>query len=431
MTQGPVELYIALLVLCLILSGLLSGSEAALLSIQRVKLHQMLERRVPGARRMARLVEDPQRFLPTILLANNLVNTAAAALGTAIALSFLASQQQAVLAATVAVTVLLLLFGETIPKTVGIRHAETFSLIVARPLGLLGRLLLPFTVLFNWLSRLVLGLLGGPLERNLVTEEELRVMISVGRASGTVDSLEANLLDRVFRFGDRQVREVMTPRIDVVWVPQGATLEQFLALYARQPHSRFPVATDGAENILGVINSRDVFRAMATSRIGPQGDVTALSRPPLFTPETKPVPDLMQELQQSGQVMAVAVDEFGEIAGVVTLTQLVEEVMGPLHEDVPTEEEFFALNDRTFLVDGGARLEDVNERLEVSLPEGDYETLAGFLLDVLGRIPSTGDEYRHDDVQMVVARMRGMKIERVRVTRPAPRPIDDREQEAG
>ena len=425
MSQGPVELYIALLVLC----GLLSGSEAALLSIQRVKLHQMLERRVPGARRMARLVEDPQRFLPTILLANNLVNTAAAALGTAIALSFVSSQQQAVLVATVGITVLLLLFGETIPKTVGIRHAETFSLIVARPLGLLGRLLLPFTVLFNWLSRLVLSLLGGPLERNLVTEEELRVMISVGRASGAVDSLEANLLERVFRFGDRQVREVMTPRIDVVWVPQAATLEQFLALYGRQPHSRFPVATEGAENILGVINTRDVFRAMATNRLGPQDDVTALSRPPLFTPETKPVSELMQELQQSGQVMAVAVDEFGEIAGVATLTQLVEDVMGPLHEDVPSEEEFFALNDRTFLVDGGARVEDVNERLEVALPEGDYETLAGFLLNALGRIPSAGEEYRHEEVHLVVARMQGMKIERVRVTRPIPTPVDDQERE--
>jgi CBS domain containing-hemolysin-like protein len=160
-------------------------------------------------------------------------------------------------------------------------------------------------------------------------------------------------------------------------------------------------------------------------------DITSLSRPPLFTPETKPVSDLMQELQQSGQVMAVTVDEFGDIAGVVTLTQLVEVVMGPVHEDLPSDEEFFALNERTFLVDGGARLDEVNERLAISLPEGDYETIAGFLLTALGRIPATGDEHRHGGVQLVVARMLGMKIERVRVTLPAPTMPEETEREAG
>ena len=431
MAQGPVVLYVVLLVVCLVLSGIFSGSEAALLSVQRVKLHQMVRRRMPGARLVARLVDDPQRFLPTILLANNLVNTAAAALGTAIALTLIGSEQQAVLAATVGVTVLLLVFGETVPKSVGIRHAETVSTLVATPIIVLGRLVLPLTFVLNWVSHRVLLLFGGVPQRNLLTEEELRVMISVGRETGVVDSVEARLLERVFRFGDRQVREVMTPRVEAAWLEQGTTLDQFLGLYGHRPHSWYPVISGNADNIVGVLSIRDTFTAMANGRVAGSDDVTTLCRAAVFTPETKPVPDLMAELQESGDGMAITVDEFGGVAGIVTLIQLVEEVMGPLHADeVPAGEEFFALNDRTFLVDGGARFDEVNERLGIDLPEGDYETIAGFLLTALGRIPTTGEEYSHGDVHLAVTRMEGMKVERVRITRPAPAPAET-EAEAG
>ena len=222
MPEGPVPLYLLLAFICLVLSAFFSGTEATLLSVQRVRLHGMLQRRVPGARLVARIVERPDRFLPTILLGNNLVNTAAAALGTTIALTFIPSDDQAVVVATATVTLLLLVFGEVIPKTIATRHPERISLVVVRPLEVIRYLLFPLVFLLQVLSLGVARLFGGGSWRDLVTEEELKAMISLGRAAGTVESMEAEMLERVFRFGDRQVREVITPRTESVVLEKGA-----------------------------------------------------------------------------------------------------------------------------------------------------------------------------------------------------------------
>jgi putative hemolysin len=216
MPQGPVALYSSLLIVSLVFSALFSASEAILLSVQRARVQFLVRSNVPGAELVARLVENPKRFLPTILLANNLSNTAAAALGTAIAAELLNSPGVAVLAATGVVTLLLLVFGEAIPKALGVRHAESASFIVARPIVFLGRALLPFVWGLNWIIDIVLRPFGGPRGMDLVTEEEVKAMISVGRESGAVASLEARLIERIMRFADHQVREVMTAlRVDL------------------------------------------------------------------------------------------------------------------------------------------------------------------------------------------------------------------------
>ena len=420
MPEGSLSLYLVLAAICLVLSAFFSGTEAALLSIQRVRLHNLLERGVPGARFVAKMVERPDRFLPTILLGNNLVNTAVAALGTAIALTIIEAEQQAVLIATAVVTVLLLIFGEVIPKTIAARHSERISIIVVRPLEMARYLTFPLVVLLQALSSIVSRLVGGGDGREAVTEEDLRSMISMGRAAGTVETSEAELLERVFSFGDRQVREVQTPRTEVVWVERGTSMGDFLELYQRYPYSRFPVYEGAIDNVVGVLAVKDALSAIADNQLSMRADVTALSRPPFFVPETKSISGLLRELQASGTTMAITVDEFGGVDGVVTLTQLLEVMVGPLvqREGMPSPEEVVVLEDGTFEADGGVILEDANRQMGLALPDGEYETIAGFILDRLGHIPTEGETWEEEGVSLTVSHMRGVKIERVHISKP-------------
>ncbi|MBI2936445.1 MAG: DUF21 domain-containing protein, partial [Chloroflexi bacterium] len=240
MPDEAAPLYLVLLFLCLLLSALFSGSEAAFLSLRRVGLQRLLSQRVPGAQRVAHLAEYPERFLPTVLLGNTLVNTAAAVLATSIALAFL-SEGTAVVVATAGVTVLVLVFGEVVPKSVAVRHPERVASLVVRPFGWVERALLPVAVLLLWVSRGAAKLFGGGSTREVLVEEEIKVLVAAGREAGTVAHHEAEMLENVFRFGDRTVREVMSPRTEMVCVEEGTTLKGFLDLYKRRPHARFPV----------------------------------------------------------------------------------------------------------------------------------------------------------------------------------------------
>ena len=315
MPQGSLAIYIVLLVFALAFSALFSASEAILLSVQRVRLQYMVRSRVPGARVVARLVENPQRFLPTILFANNLTNTAAAALGTAVAVQLIGSEGLAVAVATAVVTVLLLVFGETIPKAIGVRHAETASLLVAPPVTLLGRVLLPIVTVLNMIVDLALKPFGGTNARIKMTEGEMRAMISQGRESGAVASREGRIMERVLRFAEHQVREVMVPRTELVMVEKGTELGEFLALLGRRPRSHYAVYAGVYENIVGVLGATDVLRGLALHHIGLGGDVTVLARPAVFVPDTKLASELLEEMQEADDSAAVAVDEFGVIVG--------------------------------------------------------------------------------------------------------------------
>ena len=288
MPEGLSVVSIVLLVVCLLFSAFFSSSEAAFLSVQRVRIQHMVSTRVPGAQRVATMVEHPERLLPPILLGNNLVNTAAAALGTVVALAFLDSQGQAVLASTIGVTLLLLVLGETIPKTVAARHPERMALLYAVPLQWLERLLFPLARALQWVSQAAANRVGGaaPL-RSLITEEEIKVLVSVGREAGTVEHGEAEMIHKVFRFGDRQVREVMTPRTEIVWVEKDTPLKEFLPLYEQHYHTRFPVFDEQMDNVIGVLSVKDVVRAMGRGELQPQDPVTTMMRSAYFVPETK------------------------------------------------------------------------------------------------------------------------------------------------
>jgi putative hemolysin len=411
-------LYLVLALLCVLASAFFSSSEIAFISLQRFRIRHMQSQGIARAGRVAKLLEKPERFISTVVLGNNFVNTAAAALGTAIAISLWANNDEvAVLIATLVVTVVLLIVGEIVPKIAAAQHSERMALLYVRPVTFLSWLLSPAVSLLEWLGTEFSKLVGGtPMRRAIVTEEEIRAMISVGKEEGVVEETEARMLDKVFEFGDHPVEEVVIPRTDVVWVEKGTKLADFLQTYTQYPHTRFPVYEETTDNVVGSLSIKDVLMAQAKDEIDQESLIDGLLRPVVFAPETKRINQLFTEMQAKGNQMAVVVDEYGGIAGIVTLKQLLAQVVGRFGDELSKlVQEFQAIDEYTYDVDGSMRMDEVNESLSLNLPSGDYETIAGLVLDRLGRIPREGEQLRHGNLKLVVKEMKGLKIEKVRI----------------
>ena len=227
------------------------------------------------------------------------------------------------------------------------------------------------------------------------------------------------MLRDVFRFGDRQVREVMTPRPEMISVQDSSTLSEFLEVYDQHSHTRFPVYNDSSENIIGVLSAKDVLRAMARNGgMEMDASVTEIVRDPLFVPETKRTAELFYDMREDGHQMAIIVDEYGGLAGLVTLKRLSEEVVGAHGEEgAAPEEEYESLDDNTFQIEAAMSVDEANEDLELNLPSGDFDTVAGFVLDRLGHIPREGEILEYENLKIEVIEMRALKIETVKVTR--------------
>ena len=407
---------IVLLVVFTLLSAFFSGSEAALLSVQRIRIQHLARSGTPGAARVAKLVERPDRLLPPILLGNNLANTAVAALATAIAISVFEDEGEAILVATAVATVVLLIFGETIPKTAAARHAERASIIVGVPIIAISWVLFPVSFVLQRLSNSVIKLLGSdPVSHQTVTEEEIKAMVYYGHEEGAVEYGEAEMIMRVLEFGDRFVREVMTPRPEIIWVEQGISIQQFLALYNENYHTRFPVFQGSVDNVVGQVAVKDVMRLLA-SGADHESSATSWVRPAVFVPETKRIQELFDEMRASGEQIAMIADEFGGVAGLVTLKRLVEDIVGRVGgEDEVAPVEVVEINERTFDLDASMSIAEVNDRLELAVPMGEYETLAGFLLEQFGRVPKVDDELAYGNLRFAITSMQGVRISGVRV----------------
>jgi putative hemolysin len=413
-----VELYFILLVVCLVFSAFFSGSETAFISLQRFRLEFLVSNNVKGAKGVAGLIERPERFLSVVLLGNTLVNAAAAALATSLAVYWWG--ERGIIIATLALTVVLLIFCEASPKTIAAGRAEKFSLMVHRPLRAISWLFTPFVVALSWISSGFTRIAGGtPVSRSIISDEEIRTMISVGRQEGTVAEDEARMLHRVFEFGDRPVYEVMVPRLEVTAIPQGASIADFLKLYTEKPLSRFPVYKENMDNVVGVLSVKDVLMARAKGAINNDSTIDDLVRPAYFAPETKRVNELFFEMRDSNYRMAVVVDEYGGTAGIVSLSRLVEEIVGEVGDELAgVEKDFEVIDEYTFQIDGSMRIEEANQEMELGLPEDeDYETVAGFILHLLGHIPRRNEQLRYKGLKIVITEMKGQKIEKVLLTR--------------
>ncbi len=414
--------YLLVLVICLFISAFFSSAETAFISLEGFRVQHMVETKVRGAGRVARLLQRPERFLSTILLGNNLANTAAAALGTLLAINIW-GKEQGVLIATFGVAIVLLIFAETMPKTFANRHAERMSLLFVRPIEIISWILTPFVAVLGWLASGMTRLIGGtPMPRSLVSAEEIRTMITIGHREGSVEQSEAEMLHAVFDFGDRPVSEVLVPRLEIVGVEKGTTLSEFLALYSESPISRYPVYEENMDNVVGILSTKDVLMALARGTINKESPIDDLIRPAYFTPETKRISELFTEMRDKNFRMSVVVDEYGGTAGIVSLSGLMEEIVGPVGDELAAaEKDYELINEYTFQVDGTMRIEEANEEMGLELPEGDYETVAGFILHLLGHIPKQGKQLRFKGLKIVITKMKGKKIEEILLTKEKKR----------
>ncbi len=408
-----------LLVVCLMLSALFSSSETAFIALPRARLMHLMRIGQPGAERVGRLIQVPNKLLATVLLSNNLVNTGAAVLGTALLVSWMGNDYRAALAATFGITLILVVFGEAIPKTIAWHRSEKVAFAASIPVEAAGVALAPAVRVLQGVTSVVgkgVGISGKLPE---IDEEEIRSLIAAGAQTGAVEAREAALLEQVFHFGDRRVREIMTPRPEIVWIERGTTLEKFLPIYLENQHTRFPVYEGTMENVVGVMAIKDVLQDMGKQKLRLGDSVTDHLRPVYFVPETKTISRTFSEMQSGSYSLTLAVDEFGGIAGLVTLKQLLEVIVGQVgEEEGPQEEVYVSLDEHTYLLDAGVGIVDINEELSLELPLGEYQTVAGFILDKLGRIPAEGDVVEHGDLRFTVKQMDSVRIDKVELSRP-------------
>ncbi len=402
-------------------SAFFSCSEAAFLSIQKTKLSHVNSDSISDGKMPLStiLLQQRGRLLATVLLGNNLANVAFVAFVTTQVITLLPQYPgQAAIISTVLSTILLLIFGEVLPKTIAVRHSEKLVVIFAKPIRFFELLFYPFVRVLQLIAdNQIFG--NKPLENeSLVTEAEIRNLIDIGEAEGSVDPDEAELLESVFRFGDKHVREVMTPRADIIFVERGVSLETFLSLYEKEMHSRYPVYKGKTDNIVGLLSLKDMIKAFSAKTISLDDSVTDVIRDGHFVPEAKRIAELFEELRNSGHQMAIVVDEFGGVSGLVTMKQLLEEIVGPVGEEgIAPEDEYSDLGENTFQIDGNMGLEELEDELDIHFPDGDYETIAGFVLYYLGHLPLQGEQFQYEGIKIEIISMVGKKIDKLKVQR--------------
>jgi CBS domain containing-hemolysin-like protein len=405
---------ISILIL-IFLSAFFSSSEIAMFSLANHRIESLVEEGRPGAETVKELKSDPHRLLVTILVGNNIVNIAMSSIATGLFAIYM-SQGQAVFAATFGITAIVLLFGESAPKSYAVENTESWSLAIARPLKISEYVLYPLIITFDYLTRIVNRITGGrsAIESSYVTRDEIQDMIQTGEREGVIDEEEREMLDRIFRFNNTIAKEVMTPRLDVHAVSKEATIDEAIETCVQADHERVPVYEGTLDNIIGVVNIRDLVRERYYGEANP--DLGEIVKPTLHVPESKNVDELLEEMQESRVQMVVVIDEFGTTEGLITLEDMAEEIVGEILEG-DEDEPFEFVDDDTVLVRGEVNIDEVNEVLGIELPEGEeFETLAGFVFNRAGRLVEEGEEISYRNVNIRIESVDNTRITRARVT---------------
>lgn len=400
-------------------TAIVNSVEIAVISANRIRVHHLAEEGSRSAQALERLQRNQEHFFAAVVVLQTFLVVLAGVIGGQTA-ERISGSLWVVIAATILTAWITAQFGDLIPKVLGARAGEKYALPVALPTEALMRFLSPLVQAQAFfprvLSRAIFGLDldAGP----KVSEAELRMLIDLSAESGTMEEAEAELLDRVFHFGDRHVHEVMVPRTEAIGIERKATLADFYAVYSGAHHSRFPLFDESLDKVVGIVGIKDVLTALASSGVTMESAIEPLARPALFVPETKLIGDLFREMQARGDQMAIAVDEWGGTAGIVTLEQMLEEMVGQVRDELrPHEGEITEIDERTKQVDGSLSVEEARDELGIDIPEGEYDTLAGYVLSRLGHIPKVGEMVALDGWRITVAEMRGLKIELLKVIR--------------
>ncbi|MEC9488542.1 MAG: hemolysin family protein [Halanaerobium sp.] len=414
--MGLLEVIQLLVLLILLLcSAFFSGSETALMVANRVKLRELSQEGNKKAGTVESMLKHPERLLTTILVGNNLVNIAASAIATSLAISFFGGKGVGI--ATGVMTILVLTFGEIIPKSFSAQRPERMSMRVAPYIRYLGIILTPVIKVFVWLTHKV-NMLGGIQpggQSHFVTEEEILRYVHVGEREGIIERKEKEMINSIFEFGDTLVKEVMIPRIDIVAVEANTKLPILLKLFQEKGHSRVPVYKETIDDIIGVVYAKDLLIFVEEGLETPV-EIKKIMREAYYVPEAKRVDQLLTELQKERIHMAIVLDEYGGTAGIVTIEDLIEEIVGEIQDEYDQEErEIEFLGDGEILVDGRVDIDELNDLLDISLPAEDYETISGFILSRLGYLPEEGEELQFADLMLKVDQVENHRILKIKL----------------
>lgn len=404
---------IALFVL-LIFSGFFSASETALMSLSRIRLRNMVDDGVKGAELISRLVENPNKLLGSILVGNNVVNIGASALATSLAIDFFGNAGVGI--ATGIMTFLILVFGEVIPKSIAVQNSEKVSLKVIRIIAIIATILNPIIIVMISLTNFVVRIVSGkaPIKQPFVTEEELKTMVMVSHEEGVLESDERTMIDNVFDFGDSQTKDVMTPRLDIVAAKLDSTFEEILALFKEDRFSRLPVYKESLDDIVGILYIKDF---MFYDNNEAPFNINDFMRKPFFTYEFKRTSELFAEMRTKHIHMAIVLDEYGGTDGLVTIEDLVEEIMGDIRDEYDHEEEYEieVINEDEYVLRGSTRIEAVNELVEVNLESEDFDSIGGFIIDILGRFPRLNEKIQYDNIEFIVEGIERNRIVKIKM----------------
>ena len=407
---------IIILIILLMLSAFFSSAETALTTVNKIRIRSLADEGNKRAEAILDVTKDSSKLLSAILIGNNVVNTAAASLTTTIAYHFGGS---AVAFASGLITLLILLFGEITPKTTAAIHAQGISMIYAPIIRIFIKLMTPVIFIINSLSRVILFILRINPEntKKAMTESDLRTIVDVSHEDGVIESEEKELIYNIFDFNDAKAKDVMVPRVHVTFADVESTYEELLEIFREDKFTRLPVYEETTDHVIGTINMKDLLLFDSKKEF----HVRDILREAYFTYEYKNISELLVEMRDSSFNIAIVLDEYGETAGLITMEDILEELVGEIRDEYDENEEDLVrqVGEREYLVEGSLNLEDLNDELDLDLSSDDYDSLGGLIIEHLDRLPQAGDEITTDEgIRLVVEKLDKNRIELVHMYLP-------------
>ncbi len=391
-------------------------SETALMALSKIRIRHLVEEGVKGAKLVEKLTENPNKLLGGILIGNNIVNIGASSIATSLAVRiFGADSDMAIAISTGVMTVLVLIFGEITPKSIAKQKSEQVALKVSKPIQFCVGVFKPFVIIFTTISSIFIKILGADPKATepFITEEELKTMVGVSEEEGVLEDVEKEMIFNVFDFADSQVKDVMIQRVDVTAIDINDDYKEILRVIKEEQFSRIPVYDDSIDNIIGVLNVKDLI--IAGERKG-EFKVKDYMREAFFTFEFKKITELFNEMKKTRNHLAIVLDEYGGTVGIVTIEDLIEEIVGDIEDEYDQERDMIeVIKEDEYIVDGSSRLDDVSELIGVNMESEEFDSVGGLIIGALGRIPEHKEEVIIDRIKFIVEEVDKNRIKKVRI----------------